>query len=293
MSKHLIIGGSGQVGQHLAQTLEAAGTEVSATYWSCPVPGMHLLDIRDPAATVSLVEALRPTVIYLPASLTNVDYCELHPAEGYVSNVLGVQHVVQLANHVKAKVVYFSSDYIFDGEAGPYREADPANPPCEYGRQKGVGIRVWVHWAALYPKLDSAFAQYEKWGLSGMMVDFMDRDDQEMVNIQEEILRKAAAHHLHIQFHGAYKPTGRQRSYPNEFTREGTLNFENAKWNNRVTPDHDLNIVFTRGLAGSTDYHLGGFRAVRTGQFRVQNTRPLMLGTRAHQLAMYLSLIHI
>ncbi len=146
MSKHLIIGGSGQVGQHLAQTLEAAGTEVSATYWSCPVPGMHLLDIRDPAATVSLVEALRPTVIYLPASLTNVDYCELHPAEGYVSNVLGVQHVVQLANHVKAKVVYFSSDYIFDGEAGPYREADPANPPCEYGRQKLLA----EHYVALH-----------------------------------------------------------------------------------------------------------------------------------------------
>ncbi len=192
--------------------------------------------------------------------------------------------------------------YVSDGinfQPGPHADATRAVPGldmaqiCAYGRQKGVGIRVWVHWAALYPKLDSAFAQYERWGLSGMMVDFMDRDDQEMVNIQEEILRKAAAHHLHIQFHGAYKPTGRQRSYPNEFTREGTLNFENAKWNTRVTPDHDLNIVFTRGLAGSTDYHLGGFRAVPTGQFRVQNTRPLMIGTRAHQLAMYVVLENV
>ena len=58
--------------------------------------------------------------------------------------------------------------------------------------------------------------------LKGMMVDFMDRDDQEMVNMQTEILEKAAAHHLHIQFHGAYKPTGLSRTYPNEFTREGT-----------------------------------------------------------------------
>ncbi|MBC7891393.1 MAG: glycoside hydrolase family 97 protein [Sphingobacteriaceae bacterium] len=192
--------------------------------------------------------------------------------------------------------------YVSDGvnfQPGPHADATRAVPGldmaqiCEYGRQKGVGIRVWVHWAALYPKLDSAFAQYEKWGLSGMMVDFMDRDDQEMVNIQEEILRKAAAHRLHVQFHGAYKPTGRQRSYPNEFTREGTLNYENAKWNDLVTPDHDLDIVFTRGLAGSTDYHLGGFRAAPKGKFRVQNTRPLMLGTRAHQLAMYVVLENV
>ena len=161
---------------------------------------------------------------------------------------------------------------------------------CDYAKSKGVGVRVWVHWAALYPKLDSAFAIFEKWGLSGMMVDFMDRDDQEMVNMQEEMLQKAAAHKLHIQFHGAYHPTGWQRTYPNEFTREGTLNYEVNKWDKRITPDHDLNIVFTRMLAGSTDYHLGGFRAVPDSLFKVQYTRPLMLGTRCHMLAMYVVL---
>lgn len=161
---------------------------------------------------------------------------------------------------------------------------------CDYGEEHGVGIRVWVHWAALYPKLDTAFAVFEKWGLKGMMVDFMDRDDQEMVNIQTEILQKAAQHHLHIQFHGAYKPTGETRTYPNEFTREGTLNYEVNKWDKRITPDHDLNIVFTRSLAGPTDYHLGGFRAVPDSLFRVQYTRPLMLGTRCHMLAMYVVL---
>jgi alpha-glucosidase len=161
---------------------------------------------------------------------------------------------------------------------------------CDYAKSKGVRVRVWVHWAALYPKLDSAFAIFEKWGLSGMMVDFMDRDDQEMVNIQEEILQKAAKHKLHIQFHGAYKPTGLHRTYPNEFTREGTLNYEVNKWDKRITPDHDLNIVFTRMIAGSTDYHLGGFRAVPDSLFKVQYTRPLMLGTRSHMLAMYVVL---
>jgi alpha-glucosidase len=161
---------------------------------------------------------------------------------------------------------------------------------CDYAAGKGVGVRVWVHWQALYPNIDKAFAQFEKWGLKGMMVDFMDRDDQLMVNIQTEILRKAAAHHLHIQFHGAYKPTGLIRTWPNELTREGTLNYENDKWDNPITPDDDLNVVFTRLLAGATDYHLGGFRAVPRPEYRAQYTRPLVLGTRCHMLAMYVVL---
>jgi len=162
---------------------------------------------------------------------------------------------------------------------------------CDYAHSKGVGVRVWVHWKALYPKLDSAFTLFEQWGLSGMMVDFMNRDDQEMVNMQTEILQKAAKHHLHIQFHGAYKPTGLSRTYPNEFTREATLNYEADKWNPKgVDPDHDLDIAFTRLIAGSTDYHLGGFRAVTPDQFRAQYTRPLVLGTRSHMLAMYVVL---
>jgi alpha-glucosidase len=167
---------------------------------------------------------------------------------------------------------------------------------CDYAKSKGVGVRVWVHWKALYPRLDTAFAVFEKWGLSGMMVDFMDRDDQEMVNIQTEILEKAAKHHLHIQFHGAYKPTGLHRTYPNEFTREGTLNYETYKWDTTLTVDDDLNIAVTRMLAGSTDYHLGGFRAFGMphqngrGAFKVQYTRPLVMGTRCHMLGMYVVL---
>lgn len=190
--------------------------------------------------------------------------------------------------------------YVDDGipfEPGPHSDVTKPVPGldmqqvCDYAKQKGVGIRVWVHWAALYPKLDTAFAVFEKWGIKGLMVDFMDRDDQEMVNIQTEILEKAAAHHLHIQFHGAYKPTGLNRTYPNEFTREGTRNYEVNKWDDHdIGPDHDINIPFTRMLAGSTDYHLGGFRAVPQSQYKVQYTRPLMLGTRCHMLAMYVVL---
>lgn len=161
---------------------------------------------------------------------------------------------------------------------------------CDYAKSKGVDIRIWVHWAALYPVIDKAFAQYEEWGLTGMMVDFMDRDDQEMIRIQEEILQKAAKHHLHIQFHGSSKPSGLNRMYPNEFTREGTLNYEVYKWGTTICADHDISMPFTRMLAGATDYHLGGFRAVPKSEFKMRYRSPLVTSTRCHMLAMYVVL---
>lgn len=189
--------------------------------------------------------------------------------------------------------------YANDGvsyQPGPH--SDPSQPLpgldmkriCTYAASKGVGIRVWVHWQALWPHLDKAFRQFESWGVKGMMVDFLNRDDQQMVNIQSIILRKAAQHHLHIQFHGAYKPTGLIRTWPNELTREGTLNYENDKWNNPITPDDDLNVVFNRLLAGSTDYHLGGFRAVTPRNYVAHYIHPVVLATRCHMLAMYIIL---
>ena len=192
---------------------------------------------------------------------------------------------------------WYTSDAAGYGVVGP--NTDVTQPVasldmqkvCDYAKTKGVDINVWVNWKAIYPDLEKNFAQFEKWGVKGMMVDFMDRDDQEMVNIQEEILRKAAEHHLYIQFHGSFKPTGLHRTYPNEFTREGTHNYEQNKWSEKpLSPEHDLNIVFTRMLAGASDYHLGGFRAVPENEFKSQYTRPLMGGTRCHMLAMYVVL---
>ena len=193
------------------------------------------------------------------------------------------------------KVAWYQNDGI-DYSPGPNTDVTKPRPGLDiqalsdYARSKGVRLRFWVHWQALYPKLDTAFTLFEKWGIEGMMVDFLDRDDQEMVKIQEEILQKAAEHHLEIQFHGAYKPTGLSRTYPNESTREGTLNYENDKWGYLITPDDDINIPFTRLLAGPTDYHLGGFRAMKQSTFKVQATRPHVLGTRCHMLAMYVIL---
>jgi len=158
---------------------------------------------------------------------------------------------------------------------------------AEYARQKGVGLRVWVNWKSLARKIDEAFPLYEKWNIKGLMVDFMDRDDQEMVNFVEEVLQKAAKYHLHIQFHGAYKPTGLSRMYPNELTKEGVLNLEVSKWNKEVDPEHNVMVPFTRMLAGPMDYHAGGFRSVTKEQFVTgKMIAPEVMGTRCHHLAM-------
>jgi len=161
---------------------------------------------------------------------------------------------------------------------------------CDYAKSQGIGIHVWLNWKALYPKIDEAFAKFQEWGIRGMMVDFMDRDDQEMIRIQEEILQKAANHHLFIQFHGSSKPSGLHRTYPNEFIREGTLNYEVYKWNNNINADHDISMPFTRLLAGAADYHLGGFRALPRTKFKAQFSNPYVTSTRCHMLAMYVVL---
>jgi alpha-glucosidase len=157
----------------------------------------------------------------------------------------------------------------------------------KYAKEKGVGIRVWVHWKALRKKLEEAFAQYEKWGIVGLMVDIMDRDDQEMVNFYHKVLKTAAKHHLKIQFHGAYKPTGLRKTYPNLVGREAVLNLEWIKWSDRCFPEHDLIVPFTRMLAGPLDYHLGGFRSVTKENFKPIHVSPNVMGTRCHHLAMY------
>ena len=115
----------------------------------------------------------------------------------------------------------------------------------------------------------------------------MDRDDQEMVNWYEEITKAAAEHHLMVDFHGAFKPTGLNRTFPNQITREGVLGNEYNKWSKRDTPEHKLTLPFTRFLAGPADYTPGGFQNRQPADFRVVGTNAEVQGTRAAELALF------
>lgn len=157
----------------------------------------------------------------------------------------------------------------------------------DYAQSKGVRLWTWVHQAALRGRVEEAFAAFEKLGWSGMMVDFFDHDDQQNVEFAEAILEAAARHKILIHLHGIWKPTGLQRTYPNLMNHEGALNLEYLKWSNLCTPEHDVMMAFTRLIAGPMDYHLGGFRAAPRAGFKARNVAPNVLGTRCHQLAMY------
>ena len=135
--------------------------------------------------------------------------------------------------------------------------------------------------------MDEVLAQYQRLGIKGIKVDFMDRDDQQMVAFFHRLMRTAAAHKLMVNMHGAYRPTGLNRTWPNYLTQEGVLGAENNKWSRRITPTHNVTLPFTRMLLGPMDYTPGGFRNVAVDAFEPAFTAPHAMGTRSHQLAMY------
>lgn len=158
----------------------------------------------------------------------------------------------------------------------------------KYANAKNVKLILWLEWNHANAQMDEAFPLYEQWGVSGVKVDFMARDDQEMVQFYHRLVKKAAEHHLVVDFHGAYKPTGFSRTYPNLITREGVLGNEYTKWSNRITPEHNVTLPFTRGLLGEMDFTPGAFVNVTRENFKTEDLAPcpMVMTTRCQQLAM-------
>ena len=182
--------------------------------------------------------------------------------------------------------------------AKPGDYADPAditqfNPKVDipellrYAKEKNVRIWLWSHWTSVDKYMDQAFPLFEQWGVAGVKIDFMERDDQWMVNWYRRVVEKAAEHHLMIDYHGAFKPDGLRRTYPNLMTREGVMGKEYSKWSARVTPVHNTTLPFTRMLAGPMDYTPGAFNNTNLEKFVARNVMPMSLGTRAQELALY------
>jgi dTDP-4-dehydrorhamnose reductase len=134
--KTLIIGASGLVGSHLLQTCQRRCWDVLGTYHTFAQPGLIPLKLTDSDEVRSLIQKSQPDVVFLPAFRSNVDYCEQNPEETYQINVVGCLNVAQATRDVGAKLVFYSSDYVFNGNAGPYRETDEPDPICVYGQQK-------------------------------------------------------------------------------------------------------------------------------------------------------------
>jgi alpha-glucosidase len=157
-----------------------------------------------------------------------------------------------------------------------------------YGKQKNVGVVLWATAYALMDRLDEVFAKYAAMGVKGFKIDFFDRDDQKMVAYTYEIARKAAEYKLMVDFHGMYKPTGLQKTYPNVIGFEGVRGMENVKWApNDDVPRYDVTLPYVRMMAGAMDYTPGAMRNSNKANFRPVNSMPMSQGTRCHQMAMY------
>jgi alpha-glucosidase len=156
-----------------------------------------------------------------------------------------------------------------------------------YAAKKKVGLWLWVQWSLLDRQMDAALAQYQKWGIKGIKVDFMDRNDQQMVDYYHKLMSKAAGHKLLVDMHGAYPPAGLNRTWPNYLTQEGIMGAEYNKWSRRVTATHNVSLAFTRMLLGPVDYTPGGFRNATPASFEVVNSPPQVQTTRGHGLAMF------
>jgi alpha-glucosidase len=162
------------------------------------------------------------------------------------------------------------------------------NEIIEYGKTKNVKIILWLYSKDVNRNsaYKEAFPLYCKWGVAGVKIDFMDRDDQQMVNWYHDIIKCAAENKLLVDFHGAYKPDGIIRTYPNMITREGVMGNEYYKFSNKMSPEHNVKLAFTRMLAGQMDYTPGGFLNVTKEQFKKQ-TPTVVQNTRAAELSKF------
>lgn len=159
---------------------------------------------------------------------------------------------------------------------------------CQYAKEKGVGIVLWAGYAAMDKDMDNVCSHYSEMGVKGFKVDFMDRDDQQAVDFYWQMAQTAAKYHLFVDFHGACKPTGLSRTWPNVLNYEGVYGLENTKWDGTTDfVTHECVLPFTRMLAGPMDYTQGAMVNMQMKKYKSDWNEPMSQGTRCRQLAEY------
>ena len=250
-------------------------------------------------------ELLNNHLVYLLSRETTADYSWVKPGKiawdwWNALNIDGVDFKSGINTATYKYYIDFAAHYglqyiILDEGWSPTmditRSTEAVNMPelTAYAREKNVGIILWVVWATLDRQMEKALDIYAGWGVKGIKVDFMQRDDQKMVNFYERTAREAAKRQLLVDFHGAYKPTGMERLYPNVITREGVYGLEQSKWDStkNIGPEHNVTLPFIRNAVGPMDYTPGAMINAQKASWKPIFERPMSLGTRCHQLAMY------
>jgi len=216
----------------------------------------------------------------------------------HYNNIYGVDFKAGINNETYKYYIDFASKYgieyvLLDEGWCDTKDLTKQSPGIDveelarYAKNKNVGLILWTSWLVLNKQLDMALDIFEKWGIKGVKVDFMQRDDQDMVNYYEKVAKAAAKRKLMVDFHGAYKPTGWTRTYPNIMTSEGVLGNEISKFASTITQEHTTTIPFIRMAAGPMDFTPGGMLNAQKNAFAAVPSEPMTLGTRCNQLAMY------
>lgn len=158
----------------------------------------------------------------------------------------------------------------------------------EYANSKGVGIILWMAWAQIAGEEEKVAEHFEKMGVKGFKIDFMDRGDAEMASFLETCAEACARHKLIVDYHGVYRPTGLQRRWPNIVNYEGIHGLEQLRWA-RPEKDmvyNDVAAFFLRMTAGPMDYTPGAMDNYPVGAYKGNGLNPGSVGTRCHQIAL-------
>ena len=161
---------------------------------------------------------------------------------------------------------------------------------CKYAKKKNVGIILWAGYKAVEKDMEDVFLHYSMLGVKGFKIDFMDRDDQQVVDFCTACAEMGAKYRMLVDFHGIYKPAGLNRTYPNAINFEGVHGLENMKWaaQNDIQVIYDCTIPFIRMMAGPMDYTQGAMLNATRENYRPCNGEPMSQGTRCRQLAEYM-----
>jgi alpha-glucosidase len=183
---------------------------------------------------------------------------------------------------------------MMDAGWSDYKDLMKINPAIDmdeiaaYARASNVKLSMWTLAMTLSQQLEPALEQFSKWGVDFIMTDFMDRDDQQMVNFYHRIAEACARHRIMIMYHGAFKPAGFNRTWPHAVTREGVLGSEYNIWSDKAIPEHNLLLPFIRMTSGPMDYEPGILDNATRKTFRPIGDKVMAPGTRCHQAAMFI-----
>lgn len=204
------------------------------------------------------------------------------------------KHYIDFASKYGIEYVILDEGWAVNGKADLFQVVPEIDLPMlvQYARERNVGIILWAGYYAFDRDMERVCRHYSEMGVKGFKVDFMDRDDQLVTDFYRRTAETCAKYHLVVDFHGAFKPAGLNRTYPNVLNFEGVFGLEQMRWAKLEWDQmrYDCEIPFIRQAAGPMDYTQGAMLNGCRNSFHPSWNEPMSQGTRCHQLALYVVL---